>query len=160
MNIFVVDKDPAVCATYLDDVRVNKMILESAQMLSTACRVHGFDSGRLYKIAHLNHPASVWCRENKSNYMWLYRHFVALGKEKILRTGKSHKSYDELKEVLLFGSKYIPSGDLTPFANCAARKDLGISYKHLSDVCLAYQLYLNDRWETDKRPPMWNGVKR
>lgn len=36
MNIFVVDEDPAICAEYLDDKRVVKMVLETAQMLSTA----------------------------------------------------------------------------------------------------------------------------
>ena len=52
-------------------------------------------------------------------------------------------------------SHYIPEGDLTPFANCAARQDISISYKHLQDVTLAYKLYLADRWELDKREPTW-----
>lgn len=160
MNIFVTDPDPVKSAQYLDDVRVNKMILESAQMLSTACRLHGFNDEQLYKVAHQNHPATIWTRTSRENYMWLYNHYIALGKEKIQRTGKSHKSYDEKKDILLQGAQYIPSLELTPFANCASRQEFGISYKHLDDVHLAYQLYLNDRWDKDKREPTWYGESR
>ena len=34
MNIFALDKCPMQSAQWLDDIRKNKMILESAQMLS------------------------------------------------------------------------------------------------------------------------------
>ena len=34
MNIFATSSNPKACAEYLDNKRVNKMILESAQMLS------------------------------------------------------------------------------------------------------------------------------
>ena len=39
MNIFALDKCPMQSAQWLDDIRKNKMILESAQMLSTAVRL-------------------------------------------------------------------------------------------------------------------------
>ena len=39
MNIFYLDKDPVVAAQMMCDKHVVKMILESAQMLSTAHRV-------------------------------------------------------------------------------------------------------------------------
>jgi len=39
MNIFAFDKCPMQSALWLDDIRKNKMILESAQMLSTAVRL-------------------------------------------------------------------------------------------------------------------------
>ena len=39
MNIFYVDKDPIVAAKMLIDKHVVKMIVESAQMLSTAHRM-------------------------------------------------------------------------------------------------------------------------
>ena len=39
MNIFYLDKDPNVCANYHCDKHVVKMIVEYAQMLSTAHRV-------------------------------------------------------------------------------------------------------------------------
>jgi len=39
MNIFILDTDPKLCAQYHCDAHVNKMILESAQMLATAIRM-------------------------------------------------------------------------------------------------------------------------
>ena len=41
MNIFYLDKDPVIAAQMMCDKHVVKMILESAQMLSTAHRVCG-----------------------------------------------------------------------------------------------------------------------
>jgi hypothetical protein len=31
------------------------------------------------------------------------------------------------------------------------------SFKHEKDVHLAYRLYLDERWKTDKIPPKWFG---
>jgi hypothetical protein len=31
----------------------------------------------------------------------------------------------------------------------------GIDYTHMEDVFIAYQLYLNDRWNNDKKEPIW-----
>jgi hypothetical protein len=41
MNIFALSECPEQSALWLDDIRKNKMILESAQMLSTAIRSGG-----------------------------------------------------------------------------------------------------------------------
>lgn len=40
MNIFATDVSPVACAKALDDKRVVKMVLETAQMLSTAMHMH------------------------------------------------------------------------------------------------------------------------
>lgn len=40
MNIFAFDPDPWACALWLDDVRKNKMILETAQLLSSAVAIN------------------------------------------------------------------------------------------------------------------------
>lgn len=166
MNIFVTSNCPYESAMALDDKRVNKMILESAQMLCTALYEHGgvtIDNGscvftdtneRAYKPTHKNHPCNVWCRETRTNYNWLLKHFKALYKEYNMRRGKVHASsklYDSLRDF----AHYIPEGDITPFANCAARQDMDINYKHLDDACEAYKLYLCDRWDRDKLIPKW-----
>ena len=50
MNIFYLDKNPKICAMYHNDKHVVKMILEYAQLLSTAHRVlDGTLSSRLSK---------------------------------------------------------------------------------------------------------------
>ena len=64
MNIFILDKNIKKCASYHCDKHVAKMILESAQMLSTAVRLAGDDIG--YKVTHQNHPCMVWTRNSLS----------------------------------------------------------------------------------------------
>ncbi|MCP3700806.1 MAG: hypothetical protein GY920_20255 [Aliivibrio sp.] len=157
MNIFVTSKCPTKAAKFLDDKRVVKMVLESAQMLSTAITEHGGKAP--YKPTHKNHPCNVWARKTRANYLWLLNHFIALANEYTSRYQKIHKSFNLLPQ-LLHGAEHIPNGKLTPFANCAAHAELGLSYKHIKDIEKAYQLYLNDRWDTDKRIPTWYGENR
>lgn len=112
MNIFYIDTDPYRAAEQMVDSHVVKMILESAQLLSTAHRIiDGIEyigkskSGRkvkrwrlsdtrdiiLYSATHVNHPSAVWCRESNNNYNWLYCHFLGLLAEYTYRYGKAHK---------------------------------------------------------------------
>ena len=157
MNIFATDIDPVVSAKALDTKRVIKMVLESAQMLCTALHLNGASHLAQYKKTHANHPSNVWVRETRSNYEWLLAHFKALCDEYTLRCNKVHAT-SNLYSNLTIGSLHIPIGSLTPIANCAARKDLGIDYKHVSDVHLAYKLYLIKRWSLDSRSPKWRNV--
>jgi len=131
MNIFVTNECPVESAKFLDDKRVIKMILESAQMLSTAVQLHGGPQGGLYRVTHINHPCTVWVSATQGNYLWLYYHYQALMAEYFHRFGKRHKS-SILQYELLWGLKYIPKGDLQPFVNCT-------KYKYIP-VFRAYQL--------------------
>ena len=45
VNIFILDENPKTCAEYHCDKHVIKMILESAQMLSTVSRLNGGEAG-------------------------------------------------------------------------------------------------------------------
>lgn len=152
MNIFFTDENPVKCAQYLDNSRVIKMATESCQMLSTALHEYGIKGP--YKPTHKNHPINIWVRESRENFLWLWEHMDALILEYFFRYGKHHKC-SEYQLDLLQGAQIIPSKGLTPKPNCAANKKLGISYKHIDDVYLAYQLYLQERWELDKREPKW-----
>ena len=67
MNIFVISQNPDECAQALDDLRLNKMILETAQLLSTAIRFHGYTGNLAYKATHINHPCSIWARTSRGN---------------------------------------------------------------------------------------------
>jgi len=159
MNIFVTSYCPIESAKFLDDKRVNKMCLESAQMLSTALRTLGCEDERLYKSTHKNHPSCVWVRQSDMNFVWLLAHFEALLDEYEKRRGREH-GCSRLLAAFYANIDWLPVGELTDFANCAANSSLGLSYKHVDDVRLAYQLYLADRWETDKRAPTWYGLGR
>ena len=105
-----------------NDKHVVKMILEYAQLLSTAHRVLDgveliglSDSGRkkkfwtlgdsrdytLYKATHINHPSAVWVRQSAQNYMWLAEMLEVLCGEYTYRYGKVHKvERDGLMQLL------------------------------------------------------------
>lgn len=93
MNIFVLDKDPAKAARMLCDAHVVKMIVESAQLLSTHDRLSGRfgDVSGLYKITHVNHPCRK-CLSNSINRAWLICHLDALLSEYYHRYRKTHKT--------------------------------------------------------------------
>ena len=96
------------------DKHVVKMIVESAQMLSTCHRVKDgiavripSNSGKrmiehftlndkrenlIYKVFGKNHPCNIWLRDNSENYHWLFLHFGALLNEYTERYNKRHKS--------------------------------------------------------------------
>ena len=160
MNIFITDVDPTKCAKYLDNKRVVKMILESTQMLCTALNVLSEKQITRYKSTHVNHPCNVWVRQRIQNWRWLYNHAKALAKEYTRRYGKRHKCEDvlqELKQINLcipYQTQILE--DRTPFPNCARNASLNIDYTNESNVYLAYQQYLNDRWDNDKLEPTWD----
>ena len=94
MNIFYLDCDPQIAAQMHCDKHVVKMILESAQMLSTTHRVLDGDDyadyNGLYKMTHKNHPSTKWVRGSSKNYSWLYNHMCYLMEEYTYRYGKHH----------------------------------------------------------------------
>ena len=92
MNIFYLHKDPFEAAKVQYNKHVVKMILESAQMLCAAHHVLGDPDDVPYKLAHKNHPSTIWVRENSLHYYWLYSHMIALGLQYTYRYGKVHKS--------------------------------------------------------------------
>lgn len=146
MNIFVISKDTLECAKALDDIRLNKMIIETAQLLSTAMRFHGYAGYDIYKSTHINHPCAVWVRESSENYSWTLLYMSDLVEERMNRTGKNHKSY-QIFNTLCSGIKLMPQGPMTPFVNCSAHKNIG--------VFDAYKLTLIEKWANDKRIPSW-----
>ena len=107
MNIFYLDKDPVKAAQVQYNKHVVKMILESAQMLCTAHRFYGNDNVP-YKTAHLNHPSTIWVRQNSIHYDWLYDHMIALGNEYTKRYDKTHLSITKCKEPLKLAPINIP----------------------------------------------------
>lgn len=132
MNVFFLDTDPIKAAQYHADKHVVKMILESAQLLSTAHRVLDGTIGTklsksgarlkdytlpdsvrqdsLYKASHVNHPCAIWCHATTGNYRWLHDLFVALGKEYSYRYQKQHASIEALDWLLDVEPDFIMHG--------------------------------------------------
>jgi hypothetical protein len=82
MNIFVLHSDPRLAALYHCDQHLNKMIVESAQMLSTVLKEE-MDSSRakyLMKPAYSNHPCTIWTGWSPANSKWLCQMAMTLEK--------------------------------------------------------------------------------
>lgn len=130
-----------------------KMPLESAQLLSTCHRVlESKQADLLYKKTHVNHPCSVWVRESKSNYEWLFNFLLAQFEEFRFRRGKPHSS--ERLIDLLANNPIDKDIGLTPFALCMPEQyktDCAVqSYRNFYNA-EKYHLF-----EWDKRPrPYW-----
>jgi hypothetical protein len=132
MNIFYLHHDVIKCAEMHNDKHTVKMILEYAQLLSTAHRVLDGDivigkskTGRkqtryvlpsddsiLYSATHINHPSSVWVRQSDKNYAWLFGLFQALMAEYTHRYGKTHAT-SRLEMHLAKLPKNIPQKSFT-----------------------------------------------
>ena len=158
MNIFYFYDCPVLSAQAQPDKMLVKMPLETAQMLCTAHReLDGdkyADEVGLYKRAYWNHPCTVWARESSANYFWLYKHFLALGKEYTFRYGKTHKSVDKLARALFKQPDNIKRIGMTPLAQAMPDK-----YKD-DDPIKAYRDYcINEKhyakWEKGRAMPNW-----
>jgi len=116
LNIFYLDEDPRTCARSHCDKHVCKMIVEYAQLLSTAHYVlDGKQVG--YKPTHKNHPCAVWVRGNEWHYDWLFRLFASLCTEYTRRYNKLHKT-SELLHTLGLPPTNIPSLPWTDPPQC------------------------------------------
>jgi hypothetical protein len=147
VNIFASSDDPVACARALDDKRVNKMIVESCQILSTVLHLKGCGSPDLYKPAYVNHPILLWSAQDARNYAWLFRHVRALFDERAFRTGNRRHLSQRLMPLL--GRHARTKRPPTGFLNCTPFKDC-------ADVHAAYRATLCDKWRTDIRPPVWS----
>ena len=72
MNIFFLDDNPKLSAQMQCDKHVVKMILETAQMLSTSARARGHDV--VYKSAYPKHPMTLWVGQSPDNFAWAIIH--------------------------------------------------------------------------------------
>ena len=134
MNIFYLHPDPKQCAQWHISRHTTKMVVEYAQLLSTAHRILDgtlsvglSETGRkqkryvlpderesiLYLSTHSNHPSAVWVRQSDANYNWLYQLLCELCNEFTYRYGKVH-STERLLETLSFTPNNIPHGPFTP----------------------------------------------
>ena len=177
MNIFYVNSDPEVAARSMVDRHVVKMILETAQLLSTAHRVIDGEeyvgqsqSGRkakrwrlsgnvdaiMYAATHINHPSAVWVRENSANYAWLYDHLLALGREYTHRYGRTHLTIDKLKDILKDSPQNIKQSNvMTKMPSCMDKQYI-VSLDPITNYRNYYNYGKTDllRW-SNRTPPQW-----
>jgi hypothetical protein len=188
LNIFVLNENPILAARDHCNKHVVKMILESAQMLSTA---HWIGWQRMLKIdpdlkskelmerlslevdprllppwkmTHVDHPCTQWTQRCWGNYMWLSQHGMELCREYEDRYGKTHKSF----EIHRWLNRVIPPTfettaekvtGITPFAIAMPEK-----YRVQGDAVQSYRgYYLGEKsrfakWPAGKVPTWWSST--
>ena len=185
MNLFILDWDPTKAAQLQCNRHVVKMIVESAQMLSTAHRMlDGYhikavsNSGKsqvkfwihpdpeldgvLYKAVHSAHPCTVWTMASAMNYNWHYVHFIALCDEYTHRYGKVHLTDKLLREKLAIAPKNIKYAGLTQFA-LAMKSNPECMFPN--DPVRSYRAFYQTKQErfkmswTNREVPEWFKVK-
>ncbi len=166
MNLFILSLNFAQCAEWMFDKHISKIILEAAQMLSTAKRVLDPDNidvydTIVYRISHTNHPVSKWMRESYANYCWTLQLVDAMHAEWLYRynhpSDKIHKSYAVCQYLRNNPPPLdsFPQQDLTQFAQAMPDE-----YKQ-DDPILAYRAYYQSPakrkiagWSR-RNPPEW-----
>lgn len=161
MNIFYLHKDPIKNAEYHCDKHIVKMATEYCQLLSTAHRVLDGEmylgktknnrnikrwllqderEGLLMKASHVNHPSNIWVRETSSNYMYLWKIYMATLAEYTHRYGKRHGS-GRASLSLIRPPKNIKQGKCTTLPQC-----MPDNCKVLGDPIQAYKnYYINEK---------------
>lgn len=155
MNIFFLDWNPTLCAQYHTDKHVVKMIVETAQLLSTAHHVSNSEVAPfVYRKTHTNHPSAVWVRQNSTNYTWTFALLKALLQEYTYRYGKEH-STAKLVHYLSFLPKDMP------ITRLVSRPPQAMPDEYKADDCItAYRNYYKNgkshlhTW-TKREKPKW-----
>lgn len=179
MNIFFLDEDPKICAEMHCDKHVVKMVIEYAQLLSTAHRlIDGMQyedrtargarikrwrhpdtvfENTLYKASHIGHPSQKWCMENTANYKWLAELWIHLCHEYTHRYGRKHLTQEKLDGILQQlpknltpGVWYQPPPAMSAYPQCIVEGNSLQSY---------HNYYIVDKarfakW-TDRDIPSW-----
>jgi hypothetical protein len=156
MNIFPLDENFEISASYHVDSHIVKIPLECAQMMSTACRVNGIDCG--YKASYINHPTSRWVRECIENWNWMKSYAEALNNEWRIRfnhpIARNHKAYDTI--LSLPTPPLRENGAITPIPLCMPEfchvdGDPFSSYRKYYIFCKQHLA----KWNPPRSMPKW-----
>ena len=134
MNIFILSFNPRIAAEHHCDKHVVKMILETAQLLTSA---HPVPPPNGYKKTHINHPCAIWTRESLDNYIWLSLLGLALCDEYTFRYGKVHKT----QPYMIWLASHPP--DLPDVGITLIRQAMPEEYKRPNPV-EAYRAYYRE----------------
>jgi len=158
MNIFILDTSPVLAACYQHDRHVVKMVLESAQILSTVAHGLGLTFPGQYKATHARHPCVLWAKHCAPNFEWLAQHAWALANEYSHRyPGRQHKSLPVITRAVNAAHPLLNfRQSRTPFAQAMPEQ-----YRNAADAVAAYRAYYRGekinsttRW-TNRDVPEW-----
>ena len=158
MNIFYLDTNVVKCAQAHCDRHVNKMILESAQLIASAIHITSPESAKdisnLYKVTHKNHPDSVWVRSSINHYLYVLDLMEALNEEAQYRYEHS-RVHESLAKVWSWPTPKLPNNSWSDPPRCVHD-----DFKNILDTVSAYRAYyLRDKRSivqyTKRSPPDW-----
>lgn len=162
MNVFVCDYDPIVAAKSLADKHVVKMVVETTQLLSTACHLQNISFEGQYKATHKHHPCLIALLEQPAFLQWTIAHGVALCHEYTERYQREHKS----EQIMAYAAKHLQTD------HCIVMSDFDTFPRAVFDefktlpVVDAYRAHLrkkynvlwkpgNARWKFPSVNPLW-----
>jgi hypothetical protein len=176
MNIFYLSYDPRTCAAEHCDKHCIKMVVEYAQLLSTAHRVldgipymdktannrnikrFKLDEPResnLYKASHINHPSNIWVRQSRNHYKWLFQLYQQCCYQYTDRYKRFHAS-EYLGGYLTQAPSNLPDNGWSDPPPAMPDK-----YKVTGDSIQSYRnYYIGDKaafatWKSPSTPPLW-----
>lgn len=166
MNIFVLDDIPSECARFHNDRHVSKMILDCAQILSTAhIEIDGRDmaSSRVALIErppHVNHPSARWARKTLGNYNWTAELMHSLIQQFKIRNGGRVHHYERIAAEYLNRQPIgIEQAPLTAF------EYVGPVRHRMGSVVESYRRYYFEEkqdqavWTTVGAPSWWRRLR-
>lgn len=140
MNIFVLSECPVQSAEFHNDTHVNKMLLESCQLLCNVFYSNSSIENIPYRKSQFNHPCAVWARKSKGNFEWLLSLAIELNNQFYLRRKKIHgcaKILDWIilnKEYLLFEfehrTEFVLGFNKEVYSDCIVDGDIIKSYQN------------------------------
>lgn len=181
MNIFALSRCPVESAQQMINKHVVKMPTETCQMLHTNAlfkeytdrygqeptlaqlkQYHEDTESTLMKPAMLNHPSTIWARQNNDNTMWLFEHGLALCEEYSLRYyNKRHGTYNRLLQTPI---EYDADSSLATPVSIAMFDKYRIPNEY-GEHCWEYVIdsyrhyYLEGKWQfahwTKREEPSW-----
>ena len=163
VNIFRTSDDPRECAAVLADQHVTKMVLETAQIISTVFHIRGLTFPGQYRATHRNHPCVVWAAESRAALTWTMNHGHELVNEFCHRNGKDHRSAAVL-DAALWSPGWLSLHDALPNAGRPAPICVAEDLRHLP-LHEAYRQHLARKyaaWARTKRPgpARWTNAQR
>jgi len=157
LNIFYLDRDIQKCAEAHCDKHVNKMILESGQLLASAHHLTDPTASSipgLYKLTHKNHPDAIWVRSSINHYLYVIDLMEALNRECQYRY-EHNRTHTTLQKVRMWTLPSLPNIPFTDPPKCVHE-----DWKKLDDTVDAYRNYYKRekrdivRW-TKRKAPIW-----
>lgn len=170
MNIFFLDPDPVIAASMHCDQHLHKMILESAQMLSTWAIAtqtwrRGWEDTPVYKSSYYNHPCNEAIRSDPNYAMYVYVLANNLNQIRLSLGSSDHASMKCLEfisnfiEVEQFEDHLneLPPGNTlvkAPIFCGPAFIKLDPKYPTVPDKYKRFYLHKAKQWALDGKPRM------